>query len=281
MNKIAILRFAWDTADRLHTGYGYDMAVALGKIRKGERKSVNLETHSDPETLEPALLASSVKGVFRSASAWLVERVAREQGAKNFVTCDYHAAVPDKWRRRFPVPQTTEFCPVCRVYGGSGCLAELHPSKEERPSRRLQSPTRFVFDEGNDAFYGQVQWGEPYTFAWQVVEGKGRDMEVEQLRAKPGDTTVLEVRIEPADDDHFAVALVRLSADLVSSGFFRFGRFVSRGYGLVRLHEIEPPRILSLDQLLSATGQVTPQAVEDDFRGIVRRGVAHWLSSLR
>jgi CRISPR/Cas system CSM-associated protein Csm3 (group 7 of RAMP superfamily) len=279
MSKIAVLRFAWDTADRLHTGYGYDMAVALGKIRKGERKSVNLETHSDLDTPEPALLASSVKGVFRSASAWLVERVAREQGAENFVTCDYHAAVPDKWRRRFPVPQTTEFCPVCRVYGGSGCLAEMHPSKEERPSRRRLSPTRFVFDEGNDAFYGQVRRGEPYTFAWQVVEGKGRDMEVEQLRAKPGVTTMLEVRIEPADD--FAVSLVRLSADLVSSGFFRFGRFVSRGYGLVRLHEIEPPRMLSLDQLLSATAEPTLQTVEDDYHDIINRNVVDWLTNLR
>jgi len=31
------------------------------------------------------------------------------------------------------------------------------------------------------------------------------------------------------------VALVCLAADLISSGFFRFGRFTSRGYGVVRL----------------------------------------------
>lgn len=276
MSEIAVLRFAWETVDRLHTGYGYDMAVSLGKIRKGARMSVNLETHSNPDTLEPALLASSVKGVFRSASAWLVERVAREQGAKNFVTCEYHAAVPEKWRRRFPVPETTEFCPVCRVYGGSGCLAELRPSKKERPSRRLQSPTRFVFGDGNDAFYGETRWGEPYTFAWQVVEGRGKSMEVEQLRAKPGAATVLDARIEPADD--LAVALVHLSADLISSGFFRFGRFVSRGYGLVRLREIGPPKSTTLDELLSEKVEWRP--VEGDFREIVRRSVADWLSDL-
>ena len=43
----------------------------------------------------------------------------------------------------------------------------------------------------------------------------------------------LEVRFDPADD--FALALVSLSADLIGSGLFRFGRFVSRGYGVVRL----------------------------------------------
>lgn len=278
MSKVAVLRFAWETVDRLHTGYGYDMALSLGKIRKGERKSVNLETHSDPDTLEPALLASSVKGVFRSASAWLVERVAREQGAKNFVTCDYHTAVPDKWRQRFPVPQTTEFCPVCLVYGGSGCLAELRPSNEDRPSRRLQSPTRFVFDDGNDAFYGRTEWGKPYIFAWQAVEGKGKAMEVEQLRAKPGAATVLETRIEPADDDNFAVALVRLSADLIGSGFFRFGRFVSRGYGLVRLREIEPPQSITLDELLSEKMEWQP--VAEDFWEILRRKVTDWMKGL-
>jgi hypothetical protein len=71
---------------------------------------------------------------------------------------------------------------------------------------------------------------------------------VQQLQFDPD--LVLEARVEPADD--FTLALLWLAGDLVSSGFFRFGRFTSRGYGVVRL---QPSSYLwqSLDTLLSAS----------------------------
>ena len=42
-------------------------------------------------------------------------------------------------------------------------------------------------------------------------------------------------------DARLAVALVGLSADLITTGFFRFGRFTSRGYGWVRLEAPDRP----------------------------------------
>jgi len=72
-----------------------------------------------------------------------------------------------------------------------------------------------------------------YFFAHeQINNGDGEPLEIEALNVKEG-VLFLELRLDPADN--LAVALVCLAADLISSGFFRFGRFTSRGYGVVRL----------------------------------------------
>lgn len=231
MSKIAILRWSWQPDGPLVTGYSQNLAEAAGKIPRGEKTVVNLETRDRTGELCPGFLASSVKGVFRTAAAWLVERAAREQGAESYVTCDYGLAVPESWRPQLGIRKKETLCPVCRVFGGSGCLGE----SDVAPASRRKSPVNFGFNRADDAAHGSVQKSPPYRFAWEQVEDKGQKLHVEQLRFAP-DTT-LEARVEPADD--FAVALLLLAADLVSSGFFRFGRFTTRGYGVVRLRPAE------------------------------------------
>jgi len=233
MSDVATLYFSWQQVGPLHSGYGYTLAQALGKIPLEAKCSAQLETHPDAgDPLTPAFLASSVKGVFRSASAWLAERTARQLGATTYATCDYQGAVPKRWRKRFKVPETKEFCPVCRVYGGAGCLSAVRPGKDET-LRRQVSRVRFTFRDADDALHGSAAWGRKQTFAWEKASGKTGRLEIENFEPPAQPSPRLEVRVDRADD--FALALVTLSADLIGSGLFRFGRFVSRGYGVVRI----------------------------------------------
>lgn len=280
MSEVAKLYFTWQPVGPLHSGYGYNLAKALGKMRENPRRSAQLETHVGIEGRPaPAFLSSSVKGVFRSASAWLVERTARELGATTYATCDYHSAVTDRWRRQFPVPRLKEdnFCPICQVYGGAGCLAAVRVGRDETLRRQL-SRVRFTFRDADDALHGHARWGRGQTFAWEKASGKkGRRLEIQNFILQTHPQPRLEVRFDPADD--FSLALVMLSADLIGSGVFRFGRFVSRGYGAVRL-TFEGGERTGLYALLR-DGTPLPWEAPDlqEMRETIRDVVQGWMNS--
>jgi hypothetical protein len=227
MNRIALLQWEWKPAGPLVTGYSQNLAQAAGLIERGAPKVVNLQTRDASHKLGPTFLASSVKGVFRTAAAWLVERVAREQGAYGFVTCDYGQAVPERQRPRLGVRSRPGLCPVCQVFGGAGCLS----GRDVAPSQRQQGRVRFGFNRADNATHGSVNDSPPYRWAWEQIENRGKPLVIEQLQF--AQDTVLEARVEL--DGDFGLALLLLVGDLVSSGFFRFGRFTTRGYGVVRL----------------------------------------------
>lgn len=227
MSEVAVLRWRWQPDGPLVTGYSQNLAQATGEIRRGQRNVINLKTRDEAGELRPAFLAASVKGVFRTAAAWLVERAARELGAEAFVTCDYALAVPEKWRPCEGIPKKDRLCPVCRVFGGSGCLG----GSKVAPATRSKARVSFTFSHANDAAYGTARRSPLYRFAWETIADRGKPLQVEQLQFAPD--THLDARIEPSDE--FALASLLLSADLISSGFFRFGRFTTRGYGVVRL----------------------------------------------
>jgi CRISPR/Cas system CSM-associated protein Csm3 (group 7 of RAMP superfamily) len=241
MDRIALLQWDWQPTGPLVTGYSQNLAQAAGLIRRGERKVVNLQTRGTDHVLQPSFLASSIKGVFRTAAAWLVERTAREHGADAFVTCDYGRAVPVHQRPRLGIRARPGLCPICGLFGGAGCLAE-----EGAPFQRQQGRVRFTFNRADNAVHGRVTDSPPYRWAWEQIQDRGKALTVEQLQFAPD--TMLMARVERADD--FALALLLLAGDLVSSGFFRFGRFTTRGYGVVRL---QPAAYLvaKLDALLA------------------------------
>jgi len=260
----ATLIWDWQPAGPLVTGYSQNLAQATRRIERGARKVVNLQTHdaSADHTLRASFLATSVKGVFRSAAEWLVERVATEMGAERFVTCGYGLAVPESKQRRLGITQRSGLCPVCQVFGGTGCLS----GRDVAPAQRQVGHVRFSFNAANDATYGRTADSPRYQFAWEQVdweqvEHTGKPLLIEQLRFEPD--TVLEARVEDADD--FALALLWLAGDLISSGFFRFGRFTSRGYGVVRLHPRACLRA-DLSTLLSAA-EPLPQPLTDTTSG--------------
>lgn len=279
MSEVATLYFTWKQVGPLHSGYGQTLAQALGKIAKGARKSAQLETHVGATgSPAPAFLSSSVKGVFRSASAWLVERTARELGAPTYATCDYHSAVTDRWRKQFPVPRLKEdnFCPICQVYGGAGCLAAIRVGRDETLRRQL-SHVRFTFRDADDALHGHARWSREQTFAWEEASGKKGELQIENFTPHAQPQPRLEVRFDPADN--FALALVILSADLIGSGLFRFGRFVSRGYGVVRL-TFDGGQRTDLQALLRG-GESLPWEVPvlGEMQTIIRDTVQAWLQS--
>lgn len=227
MPDFARLQWQWQPVAPLVTGYSQNLAEAAGEIQRGERNVVNLKTHASGGRLGPSFLATAVKGVFRTTAAWLIERIAREQGADRYVTCDYGLAVPAERRRWLVLRRDSGLCPVCQVFGGAGCLND----NKVAPAQRQQGRVRFAFTGADDAAHGSVTDSEHYHFTWEQVEDSGKPLVVQQLHFAP--ETVLDARIEPADD--FALALLWLAGDLISSGFFRFGRFTTRGYGVVRL----------------------------------------------
>jgi hypothetical protein len=376
MSQVAILHWNWQPAGPLVTGYSQNLAEAAGEIERGQRSVINLKTRGTGGELQPAFLASSVKGVFRTAAAWLVERTARQAGAQSYVTCDYGLAVPESWRPRLGIHKREDLCPVCCVFGGAGCLGE----SDVAPVTRRKSQVDFGFSQRDDAWHSQALTAPGTLFTWETIslldvpylsrlkdvldeiiegletEDLGVDLDklgpsadhhqvyerlrhrvqtedistledwagvltddfpypemvelavsleaivnsgddltdkrklsiaamqttqqkidkwlqklkakppkklvVEQLQAEPG--TMLSARINPADD--FAVALILLASDLVSSGFFRFGRFTSRGYGVVRLKPADY-FLGRLNDLLSAD-EVSLQAVGEGQTGM-------------
>jgi hypothetical protein len=283
MNRVAMVRWKWSVEGPLVTGYSQSMAQASGLIERGERTVVNLRARSAPDKLEPAFLSTSVKGVFRTAGAWLIERVAREAlGVKRYVTCDYGRSVPDKWARLRPRSQPA-LCPACQVFGGAGCLSA---EGEGAPHLRLKSPVSFGFADGADAFYGEVRKDGPFRFAWEQAEGTGQPLKVERL-VQPEGGVALVARVEGAEDAYLALLL--LAGDLIGSGFFRFGRFTTRGYGTVRLSPLayldlgladllreEAPDWQPFEQAASGW-QAARQLLGDDpvevLRGYIRRFV--------
>jgi CRISPR/Cas system CSM-associated protein Csm3 (group 7 of RAMP superfamily) len=291
MSNLAFLVWHWQPVAPIHTGYSKNLASFTGRSQIGAKDSINLETHSDPTQLEPAFLASSVKGVFRQASAWLVERTARQQGETQYITLDYNEALDkdgETYAKHRLRPAVDRLCPVSYVFGASGFIGR----SESSGAQRLRAPVTFLFDEHNDAYHSDAYFGPETLFTWETLwearaENAGRKRKrllIEQLSAPEG--VNLWIRVDPSDS--YRLALLWLTADLISSGAFRFGRFTSRGYGIVRLRPVGFC-LASLDQLLAQDELLlTSVAVSSGFdsarlvlnrdpQDIVNEFVANWL----
>ena len=250
MDNIAIFKFKFDALSHIHSGYSSEFAKFTKDERDG-KKSFNLETrHPDQGgelKLSSSFLVSSVKGVFRTASAWLIEKIGRNLalGEGNFITCDYLRAYLGEDALKQDL-QKNIGCPVCRVYGGSICRVGDY--------YREKSTVTFMFKGKSDAIYPEMRVLS-YRFAHQQISGKSKEapLEVEALKIDP-DKEDLELLLQPAND--LSIALVCLAADLISSGFFRFGRFTSRGYGLVRLIPLKEYYLGTLHNLLEDTNYI-------------------------
>jgi len=224
-----MIRWKWEWSGPLVSGLSQQVAIAADLIEPRAASVVNLRTRAAPGQPKPAFLATSVKGVFRSVGAWLIERLARDRWRlDHYLTCDYGQSLPEKWSRARPAAQAA-LCPACRIFGGAGCLST---AEGDAPRLRLKSPLAFTFAGGSDAYHGEVAQGGPYRFAWQQVANKKGGLAIERLQPPP-DGVELVARLETGSAAH--QALLFLAGDLISSGFFRFGRFTSRGHGLVRL----------------------------------------------
>lgn len=296
--NVAEMRFQWQQQGPLLSGYGYQFSREAELIRPGQKKVVQYESRDHGQKITPSLLATSVKGVLRSAAAWLVEREAQIQQGKTakkrrYVTYDYGSARPAQggWRKAVDVVEHTEqLDPVSRIFGGSGNLQD-----ESSNVLRRQSLVQLNFLQNgltSDALFGEKVASGQHYFAWEVAADKteqGKALELEQLWVAPGAQLAVKVQAtHELADYRLALALLGVSADLIGTGFFRFGRFTSRGYGWVRLGAPQG-RMMNLAALLDG-GMPTWQAAQsgvalaqqmlgNEPMGVIREAVREWLGS--
>lgn len=293
------LQFAWHPQGPLLSGYDYKFSREAEYIAPHDKKIGQYESRKKEQNehkLTPSLLATSAKGVFRSTAAWLVERegqILQGSGARRrYITADYADALPGRGQLSNAVQAVRRLdrpCPVSRVFGGGGGV-----QGKSRNALRRQGLVRLSFrqsDGSSDALFGHVESRRNQNFAWEVASGRKQPLETETLVV--GSAPHLLVQIQPQDhvsgaaDVELAVALVCLAADLISTGFFRFGRFTSRGYGWVRLTE-PSGRVLRLHALergwasaaerRPVNGMALAEALlQKDPRTVVRETVRRWL----
>lgn len=294
--NIIELGFAWRPQGPLLSGYDYKFSREAEYTAPHEKKTKQYESRNPQGQLTPSLLATSTKGVFRSAAAWLVERegqIVQGSGARRrYITADYADALPQRGPLQDAVRKVQRLdglCPIGRVFGGGGGVAG-----ESRNALRRQGLVRFSFqqaDRSSDALFGHIRSRRDQNFAWEIASGKNQPLETETLVVGDAPRLVVQIGVPNqwagAADQELAVALVCLAADLISTGFFRFGRFTSRGYGWVRLTE-PSGSVLRLESMEKGWVSATERRPESgaalaadllgrDAHDVVRDVVSRWL----
>jgi len=234
-SRAETVQITWqlEPASLLHTGVSLDFAKAFFG-QKGEPHSRNLRlSHpQNPAQLTPALLVSSLKGVFRSAMAWLLEKIARDNGwadQQHPCTSDYRSEKDQNLR-----------CPLRAILGGP-LPVELSGQGTEKSEKGL---IRFLAPHGS-YFSGQVRenWQKEenrFRFARKLLQDRQRDQALLRIETlKLAENSCLVTEITPGRHTPAALLALCLAADLISAGFFRVGRFTSRGFGVIRLRPVQ------------------------------------------
>lgn len=261
---VLVLRLESVEGSPLHTGYSEIMGLLLRDLQASgnnkPKRSCQFESTKKGAGLRASLLGSSLKGVMRSATGFLAER--------------YEARVCEHGTRKGLVDLpggdwedlARHLCPTCRVYGATRPYAEVACRYKGLPSTLSlpASVTSWTFRQGkggqdllkevlqeppSSAMYGPkaaspASCVQKYKFAWQKVSNakNQQPLEIEEYLKEQ---VLVQVKMEPgaAAGDLFEkteegkgiLSALCLSADLVTAGFFRLGRFGSRAFGAIRL----------------------------------------------
>lgn len=228
----------------VHTGVSQDFAKAFfGQQREPHSRNLRLSCPASPKQLTSALLVSSLKGVWRAALAWLLERLAWEHGwadRKNPLTADYWQEQEEDFQRQCPV-RTLLGGPLSTRAPGAGVAVKT----KEAAAKGLIT---FTADPGS-YLPGQVRenWREArFRFARKLLNDQQRDQALLQIETIDLGQPNIVTTISPGPHATAALLALCLAADLVSAGFFRLGRFTSRGFGIVRLR----PRMVEQGTLI-------------------------------
>jgi CRISPR/Cas system CSM-associated protein Csm3 (group 7 of RAMP superfamily) len=249
------IQITWqlEPSSLLLTGVSLDFAKAFfGQKGEPHSRNLRLSQSKNPAQLTPALLVSSLKGVFRAAMAWLLEKIARDNGwaaQQHSCTSDYRSEKDQN------LP-----CPLRAILGGP--LPVEHPGQDTEKSEK--GLIRFLAPHGS-YFSGRVRgnWQQEenrFRFARKLLQDKQRDqalLHIETIKLDENSCVVTE--IAPGRYTHAALLALCLAADLISAGFFRVGRFTSRGFGIVRLKPVSVSTGTLID-LLEERGTERPRA---------------------
>jgi len=230
------IKIVWqlEPLNLVHTGVSLDFAKAfLGQRGEPHSRNLRLSHPESPAELTPALLVSSLKGVIRSAMAWLFEKTARQCGwasqQKPF-TSDYWQGEKD-----FTYP-----CPVRAILGGP--LPLRYPAEDHKKTESASAKGLINFSAPPGAFFqarARENWNDEtqasFRFARKLLYDCQRDKALLNIETIEIDNPQLITEISPGLHSTAALLALCLAADLISAGFFRLGRFTSRGFGIIRL----------------------------------------------
>ncbi len=238
-------RIVWELkpVTLLHTGVSLDFAKAFfGQQREPHSRNLRLSHPTLPGQLTPALLVSSLKGVLRSALAWLLEKIAWQQGWANIqnpCTSDYRQGKEEDFNQK---------CPVRALLGGP-LPAPISVAGASAKVERAAAKGLITFSAGPGSYVtgtARANWQTPqarFRFARRLLEEKRyqekrdrKDQALLHIETIDINSPHLITEISPGPHGHAALLALCLAADLVSAGCFRLGRFTSRGFGIVRLY---------------------------------------------
>ncbi|MHA1757063.1 MAG: hypothetical protein ACTSVV_09850 [Promethearchaeota archaeon] len=243
--SLTFLKFKIDIETKLHSSYGTEFARYAKPARSRGRSSVNFEIKRYFKNLKPAFLVSSLKGIFRTTTAWLFERIAEELAMSHPITCDFSV----KWDKK-------KICPVCKIYGGPF----REQLDEQKQFQSIKSKVR-LFIEGerkSAALFGTINQIRELPFTHEIINNNSGKLNIETLNFDNGQNLMVE--IHPNQDWEPILASVCLSADLINSSFFRAGKFTSRGFGILKIIPLEYLQV-NLQDLLenqNKTNSMTP-----------------------
>ncbi|MCU0589835.1 MAG: hypothetical protein MUF52_17000 [Syntrophobacteraceae bacterium] len=265
------LRIAWSIMPQAPLCTG--VSEAFAKAFHGAPRGLYVDSHGRKKQVtrslalrrrggaapSPALLVSSLRGVLRSAAGWLMEGMHRRHDASRVpLTSDYGR--PPEWS-----------CLLGGIFGE----AREETGREPKSFAAHRSPVRLFCHDANGAVYGSsipatatTQWSRKnLIYGWQSLAGQNGNVLIETMELDAGARLVMEISGGP----HAMEALVALclAVDLMGSGFFRAGRFTSRGFGILRLR---PERVTSLAAWYEPT--TGDQILWDNTDGSVQTGMS-------
>ncbi len=239
----------------LHSGMSQHFAEALyGKLGKVSRHFI---IRNSVTKYRRAVMISSLKGLLRSTVAWLFEHLGRlKQTSQLIFSSDFAAD--------YATPPAERPCPIQALFGGTG--QEGDPS---RPGWRSLVRLYGTVRQSGCLFQSRLASylpGTPET-NWQnyklpFVSGAG-NLEVETISLDGSHYLVTE--ISPGPHAHAALLALCLAVDLIGAGFFRLGRFTSRGFGIIRLRPIRVECGTLADYL---EGKARCQDFNEDLTGL-------------
>ncbi|MDO9263643.1 MAG: RAMP superfamily CRISPR-associated protein, partial [Desulfosalsimonadaceae bacterium] len=248
------------------SGISQDFAKAFWQIN-AKKASFNLylSDPESPERLTPAVMVSSIKGVIRSAMGWLFEKIRLD------MKFDDKPCTSDYWREG-DWPSGRQ-CPLRLIFGGPmpGTGNENETVRSQRGLIRFSSRsasnnsgsyivrslhrTDWQNEEGkNDRRY-------PFARSNNESDGYNDGLNIEALKS---DSFLLRTEIEPGPHSKPALVALCLAVDLLGAGFFRLGRFSTRGLGAVRMQ----PVTINIGNLIDfIDGNIKPIASPPNITG--------------
>ena len=249
----------------LHTGVSLDFSKSFFKYPGVSKYSRNLWLSSAqcPEKIAPAMTASSFKGLFRSATSWLFEKIARDCGwvpEGGSFTSDYH--IDGDW----PIQRS---CPVRAIYGGQAAVSNSASAVSEgrenagHEKKSEIGKVRFMLENGSMANVRvKRDWNKSPESSLPFMSRQAGALNVESIETG---TMALKTGISAGPNSGPAFLSVCLAADLIGAGFFRIGRLTTRGFGLVRMFPEKFVRTNLADLFLSKGGKMEETGFQSGY----------------